>query len=107
MARSKQGLRALSLITAMLLTFQREARAQEQPRNDTAQSIRKEIARSSEDLAEQLAAQFEKWYVNLAGQGTVPRAFTGITRDGQQLTVILDGLPLDHAERRDFLIWLS
>ena len=39
-------------------------------------------------------------------KGVIPRAFTGVTKDGKQAIVILTGLPLDHVQRRDFLIWL-
>lgn len=61
---------------------------------------------SADDIAEQLAAQVEQWFANLAKRGEIPRAFTGVTPDGRQLIVILNGLPFDHVKRRDFLIWL-
>lgn len=59
-----------------------------------------------EDLAWLLANEFEAWHRNLAEKGIVPRAFTGVTTDGTQAVVILTGLPFDHVQRRDFLIWL-
>lgn len=59
-----------------------------------------------EDLAWLLANEFEAWHRNLAEKGIIPRAFTGITADGTQAVVILTGLPFDHVQRRDFLIWL-
>jgi hypothetical protein len=60
----------------------------------------------SGDLAAVLAAEFEGWFRNLSSQGAIPRAFTGVTKDGTQVTVFLTDLPLDHIQRRDFLIWL-
>ena len=53
-----------------------------------------------------LVQEFAAWFRNLALQGVVPRTFTGVTRDGKQAIVILTGLPLDHMQRRDFVIWL-
>jgi hypothetical protein len=58
------------------------------------------------DLAAVLAAEFEQWFRNLGLQGALPRAFTGVTNDGNQAIVILTGLPLNHVQRRGFLIWL-
>src|ERR1700704_4941470 len=59
------------------------------------------------DVAEQLVAQVQGWFVNLGAQGKVPRVFTGITRDARQFVVELDVLTFDHVKRRDFMIWLS
>ena len=59
------------------------------------------------DVAEQLVAQVQGWFVNLGAQGKVPRVFTGITRDARQFVVELDGLTFDHVKRRDFMIWLG
>ena len=62
--------------------------------------------RASSDLAAVLAHEFAVWYQNLGAQGVLPRAFTGVTKDGKQAIVTLTSLPLDHIQRRDFLIWL-
>jgi hypothetical protein len=67
-------------------------------------SISKDQA--SSDSAVVLVQEFAAWFRNLALQGVVPRTFTGVKRDGKQAIVILTGLPLDHVQRRDFLIWL-
>jgi hypothetical protein len=61
---------------------------------------------ASSDLATVLAHEFAEWFRNLGAQGYLPRVFTGVTKDGKQCIVILSGLPLDHVQRRDFLIWL-
>lgn len=61
---------------------------------------------ASSDLAAVLASEFAQWFQNLGVQGVLPRAFTGVTKDGKQVVVILTGLPLDHIQRRDFLIFL-
>jgi hypothetical protein len=61
---------------------------------------------ASGDLAAALASEFGIWFHNLGKQGVLPRAFTGVTKDGKQAILILTGLPLDHVQRRDFLIWL-
>ena len=58
------------------------------------------------DLAVALVAEFNGWFQNLAAKGIIPRAFTGVTKEGKQGIVILTGLPLDHVQRRNFLIWL-
>jgi hypothetical protein len=57
-------------------------------------------------LAALLAHEFAVWFRNLGLQGILPRAFTGVTRDGVQGIIVLTGLPFDHVQRRDFLIWL-
>jgi hypothetical protein len=57
-------------------------------------------------LAALLAHEFAGWFRNLSVQGILPRAFTGVTSEGKQSIIILTGLPLDHVQRRDFLIWL-
>ena len=62
---------------------------------------------TSADVAEQLVAQVQGWFVNLGAQGKVPRVFTGITRDARQFVVEFDGLTFDHVKRRDFMIWLG
>jgi len=58
------------------------------------------------DPAILLADEFETWFRNLAAQGELPRAFTGVTQAGGQAVVVLSGLPLNHVQRREFLIWL-
>jgi hypothetical protein len=60
----------------------------------------------AKELARLLVDEFAVWHRNLAEKGIVPRAFTGVTTNGNQTVVILTGLPLDHVQRRDFLIWL-
>src|SRR5262249_32038387 len=57
-------------------------------------------------LAALLAHEFAVWLRNLGLQGILPRAFTGVTLGGVQGIIILTGLPFDHVQRRDFLIWL-
>lgn len=57
-------------------------------------------------MAEALAIATEQWIITLGKRGVIPRAFVAITDDGRQFTVLLNGLPLDHVRRRDFLIWL-
>jgi CHAT domain-containing protein/tetratricopeptide (TPR) repeat protein len=59
------------------------------------------------DVADQLLAQVQGWFVNLGSQGKVPRLFTGVTRDARQFIVEFDGLPFDHVKRREFMIWLG
>jgi hypothetical protein len=59
------------------------------------------------ELAQLLADEFAEWHRNLAEEGVIPRAFTGVTATGKQAVVILTGLPLNHTQRRQFLIWLS
>jgi hypothetical protein len=53
-------------------------------------------------LVEELAA----WFPAIGARGVILHVFTGVTKDGRQAYVILTGLPLDHIQRRDFLIWL-
>lgn len=62
--------------------------------------------KASNDLATLLVDEFEAWFRSLGARGFIPRAFTGVTGGGKQAVVILTGLPLDHVQRRDFLIWL-
>jgi hypothetical protein len=64
------------------------------------------IGAEANDLAWLLADEFEAWHRNLAEKGIIPRAFTGVTTNGNQAVVILTGLSLNHIQRRDFLIWL-
>jgi hypothetical protein len=61
---------------------------------------------ASGDLASGLIAEFVVWFQNLGAKGILPRAFTGVTNDGKQAVIFLSGLPLDHIQRREFLIWL-
>jgi hypothetical protein len=61
---------------------------------------------ASSDLASLLIAEFAEWFQNLGAKGVLPRAFTGVSKGGKQAVVILSGLPLDHDQRRGFLIWL-
>jgi hypothetical protein len=62
---------------------------------------------ASSDLAAVLAAEFNVWFRNLGAQGVLlQRAFTGVTKEGKQGIIILSGLPLNHVQHRDFLIWL-
>lgn len=60
--------------------------------------------------ADLLAAEFEEWFRNLATcEGVAPRAFTGVARNGQQVVVILNGIPWTrpaHIQRRAFINWL-
>jgi hypothetical protein len=58
------------------------------------------------DLAAALTAEFHSWFQNLGPKGVIPRVFTGVTAGGKQAIVILTGLPLDHIQRLEFLIWL-
>jgi hypothetical protein len=58
------------------------------------------------DLAAVLASEFDIWFRTLGARGFIPRAFTGVTKEGKQAVVILTGLTLDHVQRREFLIWL-
>jgi len=58
------------------------------------------------ELARLLAEEFGEWHRNLAAKGVIPRAFTGVAATGKQAVVILTGLPLNHIQRRQFLIWL-
>lgn len=58
------------------------------------------------DLALVLVAEFVAWFQNLGASGVLPRAFTGVTESGKQAVVILTGLPLDHVQRIQFLVWL-
>lgn len=58
------------------------------------------------DIAVNLAGEVATWLQNLGAKGALPRAFTGITREGKQAIVILTGLPFDHVQRREFIIWL-
>jgi hypothetical protein len=58
------------------------------------------------DLALVLIGEFSAWFEALSGKGILPRAFTGVTRDGKQAVIVLTDLPLDHVQRRAFLIWL-
>jgi hypothetical protein len=61
---------------------------------------------ASSDLASLLIAEFAERFQNLGAKGVLPRAFTGVSKGGKQAVVILSGLPLDHDQRRGFLIWL-
>lgn len=58
------------------------------------------------DLSLVLVGEFSKWFETLGAKSILPRAFTGVTGDGKQAVIILTGLPLDHIQRREFLIWL-
>lgn len=61
---------------------------------------------ASSDLALVLIGEFSAWFETFGVEGILPRAFTGVTSDGKQAVIILTGLPLDHIQRREFLIWL-
>jgi hypothetical protein len=63
-------------------------------------------AQASSDLAVVLVDEFTEWFQNLGAKGLLPRAFTGVTKDGKQALLILNDLPLNHIQRREFLIWL-
>jgi hypothetical protein len=39
-------------------------------------------------------------------KGVIPRTLTGVTNDGRQVSIILNGLELDHVQHFNFLIWL-
>jgi hypothetical protein len=58
------------------------------------------------ELAPLLAAEFAEWHRTLGKKGAIPRAFTGVTGNGEQAIIVLSGLPLDRIQRRQFLIWL-
>lgn len=62
------------------------------------------------DTAELLAMEFEEWLrILITSHGVAPRAFTGITRKGQQVIVILNDIPWTrpaHVQRRAFIHWL-
>ena len=60
----------------------------------------------SSDMAVILAGEVAIWLQNLGAKGALPRVFTGITREGKQAIVILTGLPFDHVQRREFIVWL-
>ncbi|MGA7490749.1 MAG: hypothetical protein WBW74_27830 [Xanthobacteraceae bacterium] len=61
---------------------------------------------ASNDVATLLVDEFDAWFRSLGACGFIPRAFTGVTKGGKQAVIILTGLPLDHVQQRDFLIWL-
>ena len=61
---------------------------------------------ASGDLALVLVAEFVAWFQNLGTKGILARAFTGVTESGRQAVIILSGLPLDHIQRTQFLVWL-
>ena len=61
---------------------------------------------SSGDLATLLVEELVTWFRAIGARGVILHVFTGVTKDGRQAYVILTGLPLDHIQRRDFLIWL-
>lgn len=61
---------------------------------------------SASDLALVLIGEFSAWFETLGAKGILPRAFTGVTNGGKQAVIILTGLPFDHIQRREFLIWL-
>jgi hypothetical protein len=63
-------------------------------------------AQALNDLAVVLVDEFTEWFQNLGVKGALPRAFTGVTKDGKQAVIILTDLPLNHIQRREFLIWL-
>ena len=65
-----------------------------------------QASEASGDLASGLIAEFVVWFQNLGAKGILPRAFTGVTKGGKQAVIVLTGLPLDHIQRKDFLIWL-
>lgn len=58
------------------------------------------------DLAAVLAYEFAVWFERNGAQGSLPTAFSGITKDGKQVIFFLTGFPFNHVQRRDFLIWL-
>ncbi|TGT53511.1 hypothetical protein EN813_047525 [Mesorhizobium sp. M00.F.Ca.ET.170.01.1.1] len=58
------------------------------------------------DVAWHLMMEFAEWYGRLGSTGKLPRAFSGVAADGKQAVVDLSNLPLDHVQRREFLIWL-
>jgi hypothetical protein len=60
---------------------------------------------STGDLAA-LLVEDAAWFRATGARGVILRVFSGVTKDGRQAYVILAGLPLDHIQRRDFLIWL-
>lgn len=62
--------------------------------------------RGTGELAQLLVHEFADWHKRLGENGVIPRAFTGVTATGQQAVVVLTGLPFDHIQRRQFLIWL-
>jgi len=58
------------------------------------------------DLAAVLAYEFAVWFQRNGAQGTLPTAFSGVTKDGKQAVFFLSGFPFDHVQHRDFLIFL-
>lgn len=61
---------------------------------------------SDDDIALLLAAELKTWIRNLGRLGVLPRSFTGVTKEGKQLVLVLTNLPLNHFQRRSFIIWL-
>jgi hypothetical protein len=75
--------------------------ARAQPRVDNSDQ-------ASNDLAVVLAQEFAVWFRNLGVQGILPRAFTGVTKDGKQGIIILTGLPFDRLQQpegSDYRLW--
>jgi len=61
---------------------------------------------ATDDLAAVLVAEFSIWFQNLGTKGILPRAFTGVTKGDKQVVTVLTSLPLDHIQRKQFLVWL-
>ena len=56
------------------------------------------------DLIHQLFEEYTLWYANLIkDSGRLPRSVSGVSEDGNQFTLIVDGLDFNHIERHNFI----
>jgi hypothetical protein len=71
-------------------------------RDEMARAVKPPTENS--DFAQTLFNEFVVWYTNLVKtHGQIPRALTGVSEDGAQFILILDGLGLNHVERHKFI----
>ena len=56
------------------------------------------------EICDLLFEEYRQWYESLArDQGKLPRSLSGISANGLQFIVILDGLNLNHVDRDNLI----
>ncbi len=99
MTLSNRSLKVLILFLLLAVAPLPRAQAQTQQPGSAPQA-------EARDAAEQLAAQLEPFVAENAKPSSIPQVFTGVTQDGKQLTLLVNGLPFEGKKRREFFLWL-
>lgn len=56
------------------------------------------------DLVHQLLDEYSVWYASLVkNNGRLPRSISGVSDDGNQFTLIVEGVNFNHVERHEFI----